>query len=130
MKFNREICSITCTILCVLPICLFASDELPTFYGEMYVEGTLLPEMQISDLTAFVTIIDVKDLIGSYHDVSEVLDEVAGVKINRFGGLGNFSTISIRGSSAEQVMVYLDGVLLNKSSGGAIYHPAGKYRPY
>ena len=36
------------------------------------------------------------------------------------GGLGQFSTVSIRGSSAEQVLVLLDGVRLNTGGGGSV----------
>jgi iron complex outermembrane receptor protein len=43
-----------------------------------------------------------------------------GVGVNRFGGLGDFSSISIRGSTSEQVLVYLDGVLLNDATGGGV----------
>src|SRR5262249_14148863 len=41
--------------------------------------------------------------------------EAAGVQVQRYGGLGAFSTISIRGSSANQVPVFLHGVPLSQS---------------
>jgi iron complex outermembrane receptor protein len=50
----------------------------------------------------------------------EILDQAVGVKIRRQGGLGSFSTLSIRGSTAEQVQVYLDGVPLNQALGGGV----------
>ena len=33
---------------------------------------------------------------------------------------GDFSSISIRGSTSEQVLVYIDGVLLNDAQGGGV----------
>jgi len=50
----------------------------------------------------------------------QILEQAAGVSIRRQGGLGSFSTISIRGSTAEQVQVYLDGVPLNQATGGGV----------
>jgi len=50
----------------------------------------------------------------------ELLDQAVGVDIRSSGGLGSFSTISIRGSTAEQVQVYLDGVPLNQAMGGGV----------
>ena len=47
-----------------------------------------------------------------------MLSSAVGVQVKRYGGLGSFSTVSIRGSTAEQVVVYLDGVPLNQAIGG------------
>src|SRR5262249_427155 len=41
--------------------------------------------------------------------------ESVGVQVRRFGGLGDFSTVSIRGSAAGQVQIYLDGVPLSRA---------------
>ena len=38
-----------------------------------------------------------------------------GVQVRRFGGLGDFSTVSIRGSSPGQVGVFFDGVALTRA---------------
>ena len=57
---------------------------------------------------------------GKVEDLAEVIEKQAGVQIRQSGGLGSFSSVSLRGSSAEQVMVYLDGVLLNDAAGGGV----------
>jgi len=58
---------------------------------------------------------------GTYDvDVSEILDSAVGVDVRRYGGLGSFSAISIRGSTAEQVQIYLDGVPLSGAAGGGV----------
>ncbi len=67
---------------------------------------------------AFVEVIAVEEQPGL--DLPEVLDQAVGVKIRRYGGLGSFSTLSIRGSTAEQVQVYMDGVPLNQAIGGGV----------
>ncbi len=57
---------------------------------------------------------------GKMEDVSEVIEKQTGIQVRQTGGLGSFSTVSLRGASSEQVMVYLDGVLLNDASGGGV----------
>ena len=47
----------------------------------------------------------------------EVLARAAGVTVRSLGGLGQFSSLSLRGSSAQQVGVFLDGVPLGGSGG-------------
>ena len=50
----------------------------------------------------------------------ELLERAAGVQVRRQGGLGSFSTASIRGSTTEQVQVFVDGVPLNQALGGGV----------
>jgi len=53
------------------------------------------------------------------HDVGELLTAVPGVVVTRSGGPGQPSQASIRGSSAAEVLVVLDGVILNSPLTGA-----------
>lgn len=53
-------------------------------------------------------------------DVPRILEQANGVDIRRYGGLGAFSSLSIRGSTSEQVLVFLDGVPLNAALGGGV----------
>ncbi len=73
-----------------------------------------------SDLTAFSTTIRAEELAGRITSVAELLQETVGLHVRAYGGLGSFATVSIRGSTAEQVNVYLDGVLLNPALGGGV----------
>ena len=69
------------------------------------------------DPSAFATVIRAEDFEGRITSISELLREAVGVQVQSLGG--SFATVSIRGSSAEQVVVYLDGVPLNRALGGA-----------
>ena len=53
-------------------------------------------------------------------DVAQLLQTATGISIRRYGGLGSSSTVSIRGSTSEQVLVYLDGIPLNQAAGGGV----------
>jgi len=87
--------------------------------------AVLLPEVEVTAEppseaekrapTAFVSEVDVGARDKALDTAADALSEAAGVQVTRFGGLGAFSTISIRGSSANQVPVYLDGVPLSQS---------------
>ncbi len=70
--------------------------------------------------SAFSTAIDVTARAAPIETVAEVLSENVGMQVQHFGGLGAFSTISIRGSSANQVPVYLDGIPLTQSQDQAV----------
>lgn len=70
--------------------------------------------------SVFVESIPMAEHGSSDVDLSEILDSAVGVDVRRYGGLGSFSAISIRGSTAEQVQVYLDGVPLTQASGGGV----------
>jgi iron complex outermembrane receptor protein len=71
------------------------------------------------DPSAFSTVIDAKQYDERFATVEELLSQVPGARVRRTGGMGAQSTISIRGSKSEQVLVLLDGVRLNSSARGA-----------
>lgn len=52
------------------------------------------------------------------RDVAELIQSVPGVVVVRDGGPGQPSRVSIRGSSASQVLVLVDGVALNSATSG------------
>ena len=69
---------------------------------------------------AYVETIPIETLQAPGADLAQALDLATNVNVRRYGGLGSFSTVSIRGSTSEQVQVYLDGVLLNHALGGGV----------
>jgi len=91
--------------------------ELDTIFVEAQRDG---PAPAEADATSFVTVIRPDELTSRATSVTEVLDQSVGVTVKQYGGLGSFSTVSIRGSSSEQVSVYLDGVLLNRAVSGVV----------
>lgn len=52
--------------------------------------------------------------------VPQLLSEQSGVSVTRLGGMGSTATVSLRGSTSNQVLVYLDGVPLNTATGGGV----------
>lgn len=54
------------------------------------------------------------------RDLATLLDDEPGMDVTRLGGLGAFATLSIRGSSPEQVLLALDGIPLNPADGAPV----------
>lgn len=76
--------------------------------------------VDIESQSGRVTVIKRKDFEGDVATVADVLRKETGVQIRQLGGLGSFSSISVRGSTSNQVNIYLDGVLLNGAYGGSV----------
>lgn len=53
-------------------------------------------------------------------DLAAAVDSAPGTTVRRFGGLGDFAGLSVRGSSFRQVEVFVDGVPLNPDGAGAV----------
>ncbi len=87
---------------------------------EVRVEGEAVSEPEAAHPTGSVTVIDTESAMSRVSDVGEALEQSAGVTIKRYGGLGSFSMVMIRGSSPNQVSVFLDGVPLSGAATGVV----------
>ena len=80
------------------------------------VRPAVLPE----DPSSFTSVIELEDYRGEGKSVEDLLADSVGVNVRRFGGPGRPAEISIRGSSASQVVILLDGVRLNNAQSGGV----------
>jgi outer membrane cobalamin receptor len=62
----------------------------------------------VRDTSTFATVVDTEAATARVDTVADLLTDTVGVQVRRFGGLGAFSTVSIRGSTPNQVDVFLD----------------------
>ena len=72
------------------------------------------------EATAAVTVIAVDERLRASAEVADAVGAIAGVHLQRLGGLGGHSVVTVRGSSARQVEVHVDGVPLNPHGGAAV----------
>ncbi len=70
---------------------------------------------RLLDRSGFVAMIELGDAHRRFEDAATLLSRLTGVRILQYGGLGSYATVSIRGSSANQVRLFLDGVPLNNA---------------
>lgn len=61
-----------------------------------------------------------KDLRDRHLHLGEALDQQAGVRVQTLSGFGAPSQVTVRGSTAEQVAVFLDGVPVLSMDGSAL----------
>lgn len=95
----------------------FAED--PVSIGEIEVQGASEYESAQAP-SSFTSVIKPDQIPDKSKTLPEILSESVGVVVTETGGPGQFTTVSIRGSTEEQVAVYLDGVLLNQASSDAV----------
>jgi vitamin B12 transporter len=70
--------------------------------------------------TAFVTEVRVRDHAAETTSVAEVLARTMGVSVRSLGGLGGFSSLSVRGADPGQTAVFVDGVPLSRLASATI----------
>jgi len=80
---------------------------------EVLVEDSQRAGPDPASTSASVTVVPVDGRLPATADVAQVLQGVSGTSVVHLGGLGDFSAVSIRGSSLRQVQIFLDGVPLN-----------------
>ena len=79
-----------------------------------------LEEADAQSTSAAVSTIVVDERIPASWDVGAAVDSVSGTTVTRLGGLGDFSAVSIRGSSTRQVQIHLDGIPLNPDGSSSV----------
>jgi len=67
-----------------------------------------------------VTVIEVDALDGTMQELGDLLRNAAGLSVRESGGIGGSASVSLRGSSALQVPIFLDGVPLSDPQGGGV----------
>ena len=70
--------------------------------------------------TAFVSDLRANASNRAIESTAELLASSASVRIVQYGGLGAFSTVSLRGAPPGQVAVYLDGAPLTSAAHGTV----------
>jgi iron complex outermembrane receptor protein len=71
------------------------------------------PLDELFNRSGFVATVDFGERRNRVEDLAGVLSQMVGLRVKQYGGLGAFATVSIRGSSSNQVQVYMDGLPLN-----------------
>jgi iron complex outermembrane receptor protein len=72
------------------------------------------------DPSANVTVIDARTPSARAASVADLIEHEAGVRIRSRGGLGSFTSVSLRGSEESEVAVFVDDVPLSRAASGAI----------
>ena len=94
--------------------------EQPVKLDEVVVTATRIEE-SIQDVAQDVTVITKKQIeSGSYQSISDIIRNVAALNVIEYGNRASASTVSMRTSTAGQVLVMIDGKRLNKPGDGQV----------
>ena len=101
------------------PLLLAQHARMPSLQ-DMVVTATRT-EQPLSDLVADVSIVDRETIEASgATGVADVLARLPGIEISRNGGVGNATSLFVRGAETRFTAVYIDGVRVDsQSTGGA-----------
>lgn len=114
-----------CVALALLPAAQAADPSL----SGLLVEATKL-EKSPATMTQSVSVIDQEEIVrGAYTDVVEVLRGLAGVEFKQVGGPGQYTYLKMRGFGAGNVLVVVDGVVLNQAGSGDVGNLLGQLDP-
>jgi iron complex outermembrane receptor protein len=106
-----------CGLARALPARADAPEE-PVLLDEVVVRSR---RAEVSaDPTAATTVVEASRFAGEAKGVAELVSTAPGVAVHDYGGLGQLATVSIRGSTSDDVVVLLDGLPLNSAAGGGV----------
>jgi outer membrane receptor for ferrienterochelin and colicins len=124
MKFR--ITNAECRIILSLILFLIVSNlsfafEIPRFYGEeIVVTAARIPQLK-SKIPWSVSLITKEDLkLSGAKYLSDALSKTVGTDITSNGYLGAVSSVRLRGSSSQQVLVLVDGKRANSPLYGGV----------
>ena len=103
-----------------LPLAVSADDIAPK---DTIIVTATRNELSIDDATVPVTVIDREQIEQSLAtDLSEILRFEAGIDIGRNGGPGQATSVFLRGTESNHVLLLIDGVRVNPGTiGGAAF---------
>ena len=103
-------------LILLLPL-VFAEED----PSEQEADGSIIVEdtKDDADQIGSISQIDV-DLALKQADLGELLSQLPSITIRRFGGLGAYSALSVRGGSADQTTIMINGIPLNPEGSSAI----------
>lgn len=109
-------------VLLIVAMTLAAMSDtiLPVYELEEVVVTATRIYQSLKDVPIATTVITRKQIDGTNaKDVGEVIRGVAGVDIKSYGTSGPGSSVSLRGSTSQQVLVLVDGRPINSVSAGS-----------
>ncbi len=116
----RGIAAVACALVCALAALARAGEAEPPSFQEPEVVVRLPRAEASADPTASASVVDAGRFAGEVKGVAELIATAPGVAVQDYGGLGHLTTVSIRGATADDVKVLLDGIPLNTAAGGGV----------
>lgn len=103
-----------------LPLAIAHADDSAPFIVVESAPANAASTVDPSKATGPVRVIPRSEFENRTTNLADVLSDQTGVQIRQSGGLGSYSSVSVRGSTARQVQVVVDGMLLNDPVTGGV----------
>ncbi len=104
-------------VLCLPPAFADPVDLAPI---EIVAEEDAEDDAAARNPSRFVEVIDAGAASLRVVSVADLVEDAAGVRVRRYGGLGSFAAISIRGSAPSQVPILVDSVPVTDVHSGLV----------
>ncbi|HOF03894.1 MAG TPA: TonB-dependent receptor plug domain-containing protein, partial [Atribacterota bacterium] len=101
---------------------LFAAGQQEPLFSlpEVVVIASKYPQ-ELLESVASVKIISKEEILSSQsQNLAGIISNIAGIEVTDYGSPGDIKSLSIRGSSPEQVLVMIDGQVVNDQQTGKI----------
>ncbi|QKF59318.1 TonB-dependent receptor plug domain-containing protein [Aliarcobacter lanthieri] len=93
---------------------LYSTDTLET----ITVTSVTKSEQKLKDVTSNVDVITSEDIEArKFKTVAEALQTIAGVQVSQSGGIGQQTSVFLRGMDSKKTLVLVDGIRYNDPSG-------------
>jgi outer membrane cobalamin receptor len=121
MKKILNIIIFSILIICLLiPNIISAEEENIFTFEEIVVIASRYPE-KLQNVPVSVELIDSEELVNiGAVSVTEILNKKSGLIVNDYGAVGSQKTVCIRGAQSRQVLILMDGQVLNSSQNGVV----------
>lgn len=118
---STKLLPLHCTLLAMLPLaCPTLADAPDTATIERMQVTASLVEQSVDEALAAVSIIDREHILASgARDLADLLQRQAGIDIARTGGPGSATSVFVRGSNSNHVLVLVDGLRVASVNTGA-----------
>ncbi|OCL93006.1 TonB-dependent receptor plug domain-containing protein [Arcobacter porcinus] len=89
-----------------------------TKLGEITVTSATKSEQKLKDITANVDVITAEDIEArKFKTVTEALQSLPGIQVSASGGIGQQTSVFLRGMNSDKTLVLVDGIRYNDPSG-------------
>ncbi len=111
--------------ICTIPNFSYAENksdqgDIAEFSLESVTVEAKRPDWEAKLSPGTVTVVRSDDYKGEQKSLPDLLREVPGVHVREVNGKGQYTTVTVRGSTAAQVGVFIDGVLSNLGGDAAV----------
>lgn len=96
-----------------------AESKIETELESVEISGKEIKSYSTYDFIGSHLSIEAEQFNQSFNTLPSILEQQSGIEIQSIGGIGQYSSPVIRGSTGQQVLVFWDGMLINNINGGS-----------